>query len=66
VEQVGGWVALKQGIVPADSDKDGIPDVWEKANGLNANDPADAGKSDNRGYTFIENYVNSLVPNAYK
>jgi hypothetical protein len=61
VEQVGGWPVLKQGVTPVDSDKDGIPDEWEKAHGLNPNDPADANRKDNQGYTFIENYINSLV-----
>jgi pectate lyase len=61
VEQVGGWSVLKQGVAPVDSDKDGIPDAWEKANGLNANDPSDANKLDKQGYMFIENYINSLV-----
>jgi hypothetical protein len=55
---------------PADSDGDGIPDAWEKAHGLDPNDPADAtrvvpaGKSKNdrhRGYTYIEYYLNELA-----
>ncbi len=29
---------------PVDSDNDGMPDDWEKAHGLNPNDPADAAK----------------------
>ncbi|GHT60932.1 pectate lyase [Bacteroidia bacterium] len=61
VDQVGGWAVLKSGVAPADSDKDGIPDAWEKANGLNPNDPSDANKLDKQGYMFIENYINSLV-----
>jgi hypothetical protein len=65
VDQVGGWPVLKQAAAPADSDKDGIPDVWEKANGLNPNDPSDANKTDDKGYTSIENYINGLVPNPY-
>jgi len=32
--------------VLADSDHDGIPDVWENANGLNPNDPSDATRDD--------------------
>ncbi len=47
-----------------DSDGDGIPDVWEVAQGLNPNDGTD-GKLytlDPRGwYTNVEVYINSLV-----
>lgn len=47
-----------------DTDKDGIPDAWEKANGLNPNDASDAllYTLDPKGYyTNIEVYANSLV-----
>jgi hypothetical protein len=52
-----------------DSDKDGIPDEWEKANGLDPNDASDAltyslDKKDY--YTNIEVYANSLVENIMK
>lgn len=67
VEQVGGWPSLKQGKVLKDTDNDGIPDEWEIAHGLNPNDPSDANKDYNGdGYTNIEKYINSLVPNPYK
>lgn len=52
-----------------DSDKDGIPDEWEKANGLNPNDAKDAltYSLDAKGYyTNIEVYANSLVENIMK
>lgn len=52
-----------------DTDKDGIPDEWEKANGLNPNDANDAlnGSLDKKGYyTNIEVYANSLVENIMK
>ena len=52
-----------------DSDKDGIPDEWEKANGLNPNDANDAliCSLDQKGYyTNIEVYANSLVENIMK
>ena len=61
VEQAGGWPELKSAQPPKDSDGDGIPDEWEIANGLNPNDPLDAGKISANGYTNIENYINSLV-----
>lgn len=52
-----------------DTDKDGIPDEWEKANGLNPNDASDAltYSLDKKGYyTNIEVYANSLVENIMK
>ena len=42
---------------PTDSDGDGLPDAWEKANGLNPS-AHDATKSMADGYTAIEQYVN--------
>lgn len=52
-----------------DTDKDGIPDEWEKTNGLNPNDASDAltYSLDKKGYyTNIEVYANSLVENIMK
>lgn len=67
VEQAGGWPFLKQGKILKDSDGDGIPDEWEIAHGLNPNDPSDAnGDYNGDGYTNIEKYINSLVPDPYK
>jgi hypothetical protein len=62
-DQVGGYPEYK-GTAYTDSDKDGIPDDWEKKNGLNPNDAADSGKyaKNKSGYTNIEEYLNSLVP----
>lgn len=59
------------GTRPADfdTDKDGIPDEWEKANGLDPNDASDAltYSLDEKGYyTNIEVYANSLVENIMK
>ena len=66
VEQAGGWPALRTGKLPQDTDKDGIPDEWERQNALNANDPADAKTISGNGYMNIENYINSLLPDIYK
>ena len=52
-----------------DTDKDGIPDEWEKANGLNPNDASDAltySLDKKVYYTNIEVYANSLVENIMK
>ncbi|MCL2028531.1 MAG: pectate lyase [Bacteroidales bacterium] len=62
VEEVGGYPQLNSTPPPTDSDGDGIPDEWERANGLNPNDPSDATQLSANGYTHIENYINSLVP----
>jgi pectate lyase len=60
-----GYGTLAQALRPAgfDTDQDGMPNSWESANGLNANDPADRnGDTDADGYTNLEEYLNSLVP----
>ena len=61
---VGGQGPIAGGTAPVDTDKDGIPDVWEKAHGLNPNDPSDAMKLAPSGYTNLEVYVNSLAAPA--
>ena len=49
-----------------DSDKDGIPDEWETANGLNPNDSSDGNKYNlSKEYTNLEVYLNSLVNSLY-
>ena len=52
-----------------DTDKDGMPDTWETANGLNPNDASDAKTKTlcTKGwYTNIEVYANSLVEDIMK
>lgn len=61
-KEVGGWPKLESGPAPKDSDGDGMSDEWEKAQGLNANNPADGNVTKNDGYTNLEHYLNSLVP----
>lgn len=60
--QVGGYPEYK-GTPYKDSDNDGIPDSWEVKNGLNPNDASDAARASkkNKGYTNIEDYLNSVV-----
>ncbi|WP_207428809.1 polysaccharide lyase family 1 protein [Pedobacter sp. SYSU D00535] len=65
VEQAGGWPELKQGKLPKDSDKDGMPDDWERKNGLNPANPSDAASIAASGYMNIESYINSLLPDIY-
>ena len=60
-QDVGGIGTLAGADAPADSDGDGMPDEWEKANGTDP-DKADAnGDADGNGYTNIEDYVNRLA-----
>jgi hypothetical protein len=60
---VGGWPAYNSTTAPVDTDIDGMPDVWETANGLNPNNAADgnAFTLSSGGYTNLEVYLNSLV-----
>ncbi len=63
-DQVGGYPVYK-GKAYKDSDNDGIPDAWEKKNGLNPNDASDANKDSNGdGYTNIEKYFNGIDPSS--
>lgn len=60
---VGGFPALRSAPAPLDSDRDGMPDAWEIAHGLDPHNPADRnGDRDGDGYTHLEDYLNSLVP----
>ena len=47
----------------SDSDKDGMPNIWERDHGLNPNDPTDANEDlDNDGKTNLEEYMNDTDP----
>lgn len=63
-KDLGAWPSYGGGQAPLDSDGDGIPDDWERAHGLNPNDPSDANQLNADGYTNLEYYLNSLVPAA--
>jgi pectate lyase len=59
---INAWPLLKSLPAQKDSDNDGMPDEWEKKNGLNPGDAGDAsGYKINKNYTNIEVYINSLV-----
>jgi pectate lyase len=59
---INAWPALKSLPVSADTDNDGMPDAWEKKQGLNPNDAADASSINlHQFYTNIEMYINSLL-----
>lgn len=59
---VGGWPELGGGEAPIDSDKDGLPDDWEKAEGLDPANPADGRLITASGYSNLERYLHSLDP----
>ena len=58
---VGGWPSLASETPPVDSDNDGMPNSWEKVNGLDTADAADRNNAGMDGYTMLEKYLNSLV-----
>lgn len=62
-DQVGGFLKIvEQKMFEPDSDKDGMPDIWEVANNLNPDDASDASAhAPDKQYTNIEMYINSLV-----
>ena len=73
VSDVNGYTEANFGTAsrPAnfDTDKDGIPDSWETANGLNPNDATDAltySLDSKEYYTNLEVYANSLVEDIMK
>jgi hypothetical protein len=60
---VGGWPVLANCNGDADTDNDGMPDEWERENGLNPNIADDRNIIGNDGYTMLEKYLNNLIPN---
>ena len=62
-DEVGGWPILKTRAVRHDSDRDGMPDEWETAHGLDPDDAADGPQDrDDDVYTNLEECINALVP----
>jgi pectate lyase len=59
---VGGFGTLTGGTPSPDSDRDGMPDGWEQANGLNPTNAADGDDLGPDGYSNVERYLNGLVP----
>lgn len=55
------WPVLLSSLCPMDTDRDGMPDNWEIANGLNPTDSTDGNIKNADGFTMLEVYMNSLV-----
>jgi uncharacterized protein DUF4082 len=62
-DEVGGLGFIAKGNVPFDTDRDGMPDNWEKANGLDPKNALDRNRTNlsNEGYTNLEVYLDSIV-----
>ncbi len=63
---VGGYPTLNSAEPPLDTDRDGMPDEWEDANGLDKNSYND-GKlyTLDKDFTNLEVYLNSLVQDLF-
>lgn len=48
-----------------DTDQDGMPDAWEKARGLDPENPNDHNLTAPSGYTWLEEYLNELAAPAF-
>ncbi|MEO9476621.1 MAG: pectate lyase [Cyclobacteriaceae bacterium] len=59
--QVGGYPKYKSKKALTDSDKDGMPDIWEQKKGLNPEIKDDSSFTLSDDYTNIEIYLNGLV-----
>jgi len=67
MEQVGPYPELQSAPAPVDTDRDGMPDEWEKTMRLDPNDPQDRNKYGlHSDYTNLEVYLNSLASNPYQ
>jgi pectate lyase len=63
ISGLGPWPDLQTGAPPpsSDSDHDGMPDEWEKAHGLDLQNPDDGKSIAKNGYSNVENYLNELA-----
>jgi hypothetical protein len=64
VAEAGGYPTLTGGsyVLSYDTDRDGMPNAWEIAHGLDPNVDDHNGDYDADGYTNLEEYLNWLAP----
>ena len=63
---VGGYPILNSTEAPKDTDRDGMPDEWEIANGLDKGASSDSKLYTlDKKYTNLEVYINGLVRDLY-
>ena len=62
--QAEGFFTYTAATSKTDTDHDGMPDEWERANGLNP-EVADNNLVNSEGYTALEAYINSLMGESY-
>ena len=63
-DQVRGWPTYRGSVYPEDNDNDGIPNEWEIAHGINPDFAGDANSNNflaPSGYTWVEEYINSMI-----
>jgi len=63
-DEVAGWDRYPSIVRPPDfdTDRDGMPDEWERKFDLNPNNPSDGNQDRNDdGFTNLEDYLNSLT-----
>jgi len=61
--EVGGWIDAVGGVPYIDSDRDGMANEWERANGLDPTRGADRNSDgDSDGYTNLEEFLNNTNP----
>lgn len=65
-DEAGGYPVLDAGTPLTDTDRDGMPDEWEEANGLDKNASSDGRLYTlDKEYTNLEIYLNSLVQDLF-